>query len=513
MEGENHIVRLALDKAELPEEPDGALRFGPAGSYGIHTLQVEAGEGWSGRVITATFRNRPGGVCVEVLLSDGVITVPAEATAYPTDSQGIITFVGVDDKSRRVTRKLPYYVEATGCVCGDTPPPEPDKWQQYIDQVDDKLDEYFAGGNPDDVWTQTADGPGWAAPQGGGAGQNGATFTPHVSPEGEISWTNDKNLPNPDPVNIRGPQGPQGPVGPQGERGEQGPVGAAGPAGEQGPAGPKGDTGEQGPPGEKGDQGEAGPQGPKGDPGDQGPAGPAGTTDYNALSNKPSIGGVTIEGDKTAADYGLVTKEELPKQATDTVAGIAKFQPIEQQGSNVPAFILPNGTVVVPSGGGGAGLRYVKKSFEITVDEEAAFIDLDLETTMDILFATGGGFFPQQSSESFTSLYIGDSKNLEQYDIGITAGKHKRWNADTYITFTVLGLDYTKTTDVLARVPISFCGDNPNQNIATVAAQVSSQEKSMFAAVSKIRIQFQNRLIKILPGTKINITVYGMEEK
>ena len=150
MEKENHIVRLALDKAELPEEPDGALRFGPAGSYGIHTLQVEAGEGWSGRVITATFRNRPGSACVETLLSDGRIIVPAEATAYPTDPQGIITFVGVDDKSRRVTCKLPYYVEATGCVCGDTPPPEPDKWQQYIDQVDDKLDEYFAGGNPDD---------------------------------------------------------------------------------------------------------------------------------------------------------------------------------------------------------------------------------------------------------------------------------------------------------------------------------------------------------------------------
>ena len=135
MEKENHIVRLVLDKAELPEEPDGALRFGPAGSYGIHTLQVEVGEGWQGRTITAVFQNRCGSACVEVLLSDGVITVPAEATAYPTDSQGIITFVGVDDKSRRVTCKLPYYVEATGCVCGDAPAPSPGKWQQFVDEV------------------------------------------------------------------------------------------------------------------------------------------------------------------------------------------------------------------------------------------------------------------------------------------------------------------------------------------------------------------------------------------
>ena len=156
-------------------------------------------------------------------------------------------------------------------------------------------------------------------------------------------------------MNIKGPQGPEGPAGPQGERGEQGPVGAAGPAGEQGPAGPKGDTGEQGPKGDQGDQGPAGPQGETGPEGPQGPAGPAGTTDYNALENKPSLNGVTMEGDKEPEDYGLATKDELPKQATDTEAGIAKFKPIAEQGNNVQASILPDGTVVVPPGGGSGG--------------------------------------------------------------------------------------------------------------------------------------------------------------
>lgn len=33
-------------------------------------------------------------------------------------------------------------------------------------------------------------------------GQNGATFTPSVSEDGVISWTNDKGLPNPAPVNL-----------------------------------------------------------------------------------------------------------------------------------------------------------------------------------------------------------------------------------------------------------------------------------------------------------------------
>ena len=38
-------------------------------------------------------------------------------------------------------------------------------------------------------------------------GQNGATFIPSVSTEGVISWTNDRDLPNPEPVNIKGEKG------------------------------------------------------------------------------------------------------------------------------------------------------------------------------------------------------------------------------------------------------------------------------------------------------------------
>lgn len=42
---------------------------------------------------------------------------------------------------------------------------------------------------------------------GGGSGENGATFTPSVSSEGVLSWTNDKGLPNPEPINIKGADG------------------------------------------------------------------------------------------------------------------------------------------------------------------------------------------------------------------------------------------------------------------------------------------------------------------
>lgn len=53
----------------------------------------------------------------------------------------------------------------------------------------------------------------------GGGGTPGATFIPSVSSAGVISWTNDGGLPNPDPVNIKGP------------RGNTGNTGATGPAG------------------------------------------------------------------------------------------------------------------------------------------------------------------------------------------------------------------------------------------------------------------------------------------
>ena len=41
----------------------------------------------------------------------------------------------------------------------------------------------------------------------GADGKNGATFTPSVDTNGDLSWSNDGNLPNPETVNLRGAQG------------------------------------------------------------------------------------------------------------------------------------------------------------------------------------------------------------------------------------------------------------------------------------------------------------------
>lgn len=122
----------------------------------------------------------------------------------------------------------------------------------------------------------------------------GGYFTPSVDSNGNLSWTNNMELLNPETVNIKGikgndgKDGATGPVGPEGRQGEQGPIGPTGVglqflwdgtrlgvkredqldytfmnlAGGQGPVGPRGSTGatgQQGPKGNKGDKGDRGP--------------------------------------------------------------------------------------------------------------------------------------------------------------------------------------------------------------------------------------------------------------
>lgn len=163
-------------------------------------------------------------------------------------------------------------------------------------------------------WAEQAE----QAAQGGGSGSDGATFTPSVSPDGVISWTNDKGLPNPDPVDIMGPEGPQGPKGDTGDTGPQGPAGADGQDGATGPQGEKGDPGETGPQGIQGPVGPEGPQGPKGDqgdPGETGPQGPkgdqgaAGKDGKTAYQSAQSGGYTGTEAEFNAMLADTVTKE------------------------------------------------------------------------------------------------------------------------------------------------------------------------------------------------------------
>lgn len=114
--------------------------------------------------------------------------------------------------------------------------------------------------------TDLSGSQGITGPQGskGDKGDTGYYFTPNVNSDGLLSWINNGNLVNPDPVNIKGPQGIQGPIGPQGIQGPKGnPFTYEDFTQEQleGLKGPKGDIGPEGPKGEQGPIGNTGPQG------------------------------------------------------------------------------------------------------------------------------------------------------------------------------------------------------------------------------------------------------------
>ena len=47
----------------------------------------------------------------------------------------------------------------------------------------------------------------------GNAGEDGATFTPSVGSNGYLSWSNNKGLPNPATMNIKGEKGDKGDAG------------------------------------------------------------------------------------------------------------------------------------------------------------------------------------------------------------------------------------------------------------------------------------------------------------
>lgn len=199
--------------------------------------------------------------------------------------------------------------------------------QQAQDEAKKVLDIIPVGGTKGQVLTKLSNEDkdyNWQDPTGGGGtGQNGATFTPLVSPEGVISWTNDKNLPNPEPVSIKGDKGDQGPQG------------------EQGLQGVKGEKGDPGEPGAKGEQGE------QGQPGTPGKDGTDGKT--------PNI--------------QIGTVETLPagSQASVTNTGTPE-NPIFN-------FAIPRGV----DGAGGTGGNVVVRDFTATIEEDVSAFLIPIE--------------------------------------------------------------------------------------------------------------------------------------
>lgn len=232
----------------------GNLSLGTFGSYGIEQLHVTLDDTWSGLAVTATF-NPPEGEPVERRVPEnGLIDVPAEATA--NTGTGTIVYCGVANGVQRITKTQGYNVFTRGNV-GETEPFKPSEslaTQVLQAALNAEKNSAEAKSVADNLRNDAANGK-FNGKDGAKGDKGDKGDTGPRGPQGEKGDTGE-----------RGPQGEQGVQGVQGEKGD---TGAQGPVGETGPVGPKGDTGPQGERGEQGPQGEVGPEGPAGKDGVQ----------------------------------------------------------------------------------------------------------------------------------------------------------------------------------------------------------------------------------------------------
>lgn len=97
-----------------------------------------------------------------------------------------------------------------GVIFGKEPEePTPDILEQILETKGDTLDYrentlYLKAGDKVLSSVEIASGGG-STP-----GADGTTFIPHISDDGTLTWTNDGGLPNPNPVNLMGPEGKDG---------------------------------------------------------------------------------------------------------------------------------------------------------------------------------------------------------------------------------------------------------------------------------------------------------------
>ena len=195
----------------------------------------------------------------------------------------------------------------------------------------------------------------------------------------------------------------RGATGEKGDKGDKGDTGERGPQGIQGVQGAKGETGDKGDKGDKGDTGSQGPQGLKGDTGSAGAdakingknaieieAGNnitiedtekgirinstgGGTSNYNALTNKPKINNVELNGNKSLNDLGIQPAGNYALESE--IPDVSNF--ITKDVNNLTNYVLKSdhppieeeGTVLTLNGTGDFDLELIPKG-NITQDGE-----------------------------------------------------------------------------------------------------------------------------------------------
>lgn len=110
-----------------------SIELGTKDSYGIENIRIVQGDGWSGLETLAVFHAPGGSATKKTVGADGVLEVPAEATADKA-GRGKIVFLGIADGVQRISVDLPYSIRDHADIDGDNPgTPTPDVVQQILE--------------------------------------------------------------------------------------------------------------------------------------------------------------------------------------------------------------------------------------------------------------------------------------------------------------------------------------------------------------------------------------------
>lgn len=225
------MIVLYADKNQLTVREKEPIT---SGSVNVYPVRFEFSEDWDGLDRTAVFQAG----CVEkaVALTGGACTIPPEVLGVSGHflMAGVYGKLGATVALPTIWANLGLILE--GAVPGEDPDtpepvPPPDGWQEALDSKGDNLSLEgkslsLRSGEKVLSTVELPTGGGEGGP--GEPGKDGATFIPSVSEDGTLSWTNDGGLPNPDPVDIKGPSGKDGAPGQKGDPGETGPQGEKG---------------------------------------------------------------------------------------------------------------------------------------------------------------------------------------------------------------------------------------------------------------------------------------------
>ena len=195
--------------------------------------------------------------------------------------------------------------------------------------------------------------------------------------------------------------------------------------------------------------------------------GGGGTTDYDDLSNKPQIGGVTLSGNKSASDLGLATTTDLEGKQDALTAGAN----INMTGNVVKAGVVevvePDMTVYGNSAESGS------KTYTIeTTGLYEIFYCLSLQSTVSVTLPNDANVLFEQDMSVSSHPVKHIVAELHEGDTVTIAQTPSQWNA---VISGVLKLDAISVVDVahtgsVADSTITYTLPNDNKYYLVVGA-------------------------------------------